>query len=129
MAESPPQISLLLSDDSDDELTSSALSSFEGSPLKRKRTGESSLTEKRARQQPHGPSQDTQREIVLERILKQTFQHDGFRDQQKAAILSALDGNNTLVIFPTGAGKSLCFQVRSNCFFNPSHRSRLIVCN
>lgn len=43
-------------------------------------------------------------------ILKEQFGYDTFRHEQEQAIGSILAGNNTLVVFPTGAGKSLCYQ-------------------
>ncbi|CAG5010234.1 ATP-dependent RNA helicase SrmB [Dyadobacter sp. CECT 9275] len=46
-----------------------------------------------------------------EYILKQYWNHDFFRPVQKEAILSVLDGNDTLLLLPTGGGKSVCFQV------------------
>lgn len=44
-------------------------------------------------------------------VLKETFGFDGFRDGQEEAIGAILDGRDVLAIMPTGAGKSLCFQV------------------
>jgi len=91
--------------------------STEVSPLKRKRlSSPTSLLDKRAcRLAPAGSLQEdeAQRLIVLNKILKENFRHTSFRYQQREVIQSVLDGNNTLVIFPTGAGKSLCFQVRT----------------
>lgn len=48
---------------------------------------------------------------IAQNILKQKFGYKGFRHEQKAAIDRILKGQNSLVIFPTGAGKSLCYQV------------------
>lgn len=49
---------------------------------------------------------------LARKILYQRFGYKDFRHEQEAAIEAILRGRNTLVIFPTGAGKSLCYQVR-----------------
>ncbi|KAI0405162.1 ATP-dependent DNA helicase recQ [Xylaria palmicola] len=49
-------------------------------------------------------------------ILKRDFGYDDFRHEQAAAIRSILQGSNALVIFPTGAGKSLCYQIPAIAF-------------
>ncbi|TPX19052.1 uncharacterized protein E0L32_011296 [Thyridium curvatum] len=48
---------------------------------------------------------------LARRILTDKFGYPDFRHEQEGAIGQVLDGNNALVIFPTGAGKSLCYQV------------------
>lgn len=47
-------------------------------------------------------------------ILMQKFGYPAFRHEQEGAISKVLDGQSSLVIFPTGAGKSLCYQVSAS---------------
>lgn len=44
-------------------------------------------------------------------ILKQYFGHDSFRDGQEDLIDNIISGRDVLGIMPTGAGKSVCYQV------------------
>ena len=44
-------------------------------------------------------------------ILRQTFGYDQFRPGQEPVIGAILDGRDVLAIMPTGAGKSICYQV------------------
>src|SRR3954469_5386666 len=43
--------------------------------------------------------------------LKDHFGYSAFRPGQEAAVESVLAGRDTLVVLPTGGGKSLCYQV------------------
>lgn len=48
---------------------------------------------------------------TAEKILKQYFGYDTFREGQKELVGSILEGKDTFGVMPTGAGKSICFQV------------------
>src|SRR4029078_1972335 len=43
--------------------------------------------------------------------LREHFGYPAFRPGQEAAVESGLAGKDTLVVLPTGGGKSLCYQV------------------
>lgn len=45
------------------------------------------------------------------KVLKQTFGYDEFRDGQWDIIDSVLKGQDSLLLLPTGGGKSICFQL------------------
>ncbi len=49
--------------------------------------------------------------IDLRQKLKEHFRLDGFRNSQQEVVNSILSGNNTIVVMPTGGGKSLCYQL------------------
>lgn len=48
---------------------------------------------------------------ILKSKLKEHFGYTSFRGNQEAVIRNILSGRNTFVIMPTGAGKSLCYQL------------------
>lgn len=52
--------------------------------------------------QPHGD---------IHAILKSVYGYDAFREGQEDVITAILDGRDVLGVMPTGAGKSLCYQI------------------
>lgn len=49
-------------------------------------------------------------------LLQKSFGLEGFRDGQVAVIERLLQGKNSAAVFPTGGGKSLCYQLPSQMF-------------
>ncbi len=49
--------------------------------------------------------------MSIHEILKNYWGYDAFRNPQEQIINSVLQGNDTLALLPTGAGKSICYQV------------------
>jgi len=51
------------------------------------------------------------KETILKDKLKEVFGYNHFRGNQEDIINNILEGRNTFVIMPTGAGKSMCYQL------------------
>jgi len=47
----------------------------------------------------------------LHDLLRATFGFSGFRGMQESVITRVMEGKHTLALMPTGAGKSLCYQL------------------
>jgi ATP-dependent DNA helicase RecQ len=50
-------------------------------------------------------------DVEAHRILREVFGYESFRGHQLDIIRAVLAGRNTLVLMPTGGGKSLCYQI------------------
>jgi len=48
---------------------------------------------------------------TLHKNLKDIFGFNAFRSYQEEIIINLLDGNDSMVIMPTGGGKSMCYQL------------------
>ncbi|WJR66070.1 DNA helicase RecQ [Neorhizobium sp. CSC1952] len=48
-------------------------------------------------------------------ILSQIYGYSAFRGKQAAVVDRVVSGGDAVVLFPTGAGKSLCFQIPALC--------------
>ena len=58
---------------------------------------------------PDDPQTEATDELLT--VLKQHFGYDNFRDGQREVVEKILNGENILASFPTGYGKSLCYQL------------------
>ncbi|KAF1946933.1 ATP-dependent DNA helicase [Clathrospora elynae] len=54
--------------------------------------------------------------VLANRILRERFGLNGFRLEQQGAITRLIEGGSAVVVFPTGGGKSLCYQVPAVAF-------------
>lgn len=103
-------------DDDEFDLSSSdeaALLTVEANSLKRK-SGEELLND--AKRLNAEPTASAAALDIARKVLRERFGMNAFRLKQEAAITRLLDGGNAVVVFPTGGGKSLCYQVPALCF-------------
>jgi ATP-dependent DNA helicase RecQ len=52
---------------------------------------------------------------TLADVVRKYWGYDSFRPLQKTAMQAVLDGDDSLVVLPTGGGKSLCYQAPAIC--------------
>ncbi|MBH0238740.1 DNA helicase RecQ [Methylobrevis albus] len=68
-----------------------------------------------ARRADPDPSGTTTARRSPKAVLKEVFGFDSFRPLQGEVVEHVAGGGNALVLFPTGRGKSLCFQIPAIC--------------
>jgi ATP-dependent DNA helicase RecQ len=76
----------------------------------------------------HGSPQKRQRsedDDAMKLLLKEQFGLEDFRPGQRSIIEALLRGENALAIFPTGGGKSLCYQLPALMF--PRNELTLVI--
>lgn len=62
--------------------------------------------------EPSEPAQPQPEDLPPKiRILRRYFGYDAFREGQEEVVDAILSGRDTLAVMPTGAGKSICYQV------------------
>lgn len=52
-----------------------------------------------------------QEQFRVHRTLKDIFGYDAFRPGQQEVVEALLAGRDVLAVMPTGAGKSICYQL------------------
>ncbi len=52
---------------------------------------------------------------TVEQVLRDTFRHADFRQHQESVVRALMAGRDTFTVMPTGAGKSLCYQLPAVC--------------
>lgn len=69
--------------------------------------------------QAKSTSQDGERKSGLQAdpvgVLQKVYGYPSFRGDQEAVVRHVVSGGDAVVLFPTGAGKSLCFQIPALC--------------
>ncbi|KAJ3548422.1 hypothetical protein NM208_g1006 [Fusarium decemcellulare] len=72
---------------------------------------------------PHVGLDEQARLLLAQKLLAEKFGYKSFRHEQEGAINRILGGENALVVFPTGAGKSLCYQIPAIAFPEMDHQT------
>ncbi|KAI6799069.1 ATP-dependent DNA helicase [Hortaea werneckii] len=87
-------------------------------PVKRENPEQIAPESKRQRNahDDYDPAMSAEPLAIATQILRQCFGHQCFRLKQALAITRLLQGQSSVVIFPTGGGKSLCYQIPALAF-------------
>lgn len=70
---------------------------------------------------------DVQQTTNPQQILEQVFGFPNFRGEQEAIVQSVASGSDALVLMPTGAGKSLCYQLPAVARQRTGHGVTIVV--
>ena len=49
--------------------------------------------------------------MTIQEALEHYYGYRHFRENQQEIITNAMEGNDSLVLMPTGGGKSICYQI------------------
>ncbi len=60
-------------------------------------------------------------------VLRGVFGHADFRGGQEKAVDAVLAGGDAVVLLPTGAGKSLCYQVPATCLARAGRGTTIVI--
>ncbi len=66
-------------------------------------------------EEPSRASRDGSARPDPDAVLSSVFGYDAFRGRQRQIIDAVMGGQSALVLMPTGAGKSLCYQIPAMC--------------
>ena len=71
---------------------------------------------KKQKTNPSDPTTQAAAVAIAQAILKKTWGFTGFRLKQEAVIARLIRGGSAAVVFPTGGGKSLTYQIPALAF-------------
>jgi hypothetical protein len=100
-----------LSSGDEEELVAAANVTIEGKRKKEHDSNDAVLEAKRSKPDNGTIATPSPSTVLANKILKDSFRLNSFRLEQQGAITRLLEGGSAVVIFPTGGGKSLCYQV------------------
>jgi len=65
--------------------------------------------------------------MTFDTILLETFGHSSLKPEQEFIISRSLSGTSSLGVFPTGSGKSLCFQATAYALYAESKKLSIVI--
>jgi ATP-dependent DNA helicase RecQ len=64
---------------------------------------------------------------MIAEVLREVFGHPALRPGQQAAIEAALEGRDAVVVLPTGAGKSTCYQLPAVIHWRAGRGTTIVI--
>jgi hypothetical protein len=100
-----------LSSGDEEELVAAANITTDGKRKREDDSNDAALKAKRSKSDSGTIATPSPSTALANKILKDSFRLNSFRLEQQGAITRLLEGGSVVVVFPTGGGKSLCYQV------------------